>query len=224
MANKMARGDRWVLVGDSITDAGRARPHGRAPYGLGNGYAALVHTMLTVHYPDLGLDLVNVGISGDTSRHVMARWAEDVQALKPDWISLMIGVNDVWRKFDHPESPQSHVPLDEYRSLVRAAIVAAESSVKGMVLMAPFFLDLDRSDPMRVMVDAYRLAMEELAREYGLPFFDTQEMFDGWLTRRPNETLSGDRVHPSLLGHYLLAQHLLRTLVAAGWIDGARQE
>ncbi len=215
---KMQAGDRLVMVGDSITDAGRERPQGRAPYGLGNGYAALTHAMLTVEHSELAIEVRNMGIGGDTSRHISQRWQTGVMALKPQWISLMIGVNDVWRKFDHPESPELHVPLPVYQDILRTLVASTVAEVQGFLLISPFVLDLDRSDPMRTMVDEYRQSMKEIAREFSLPFYDTQEMFDGWMRDHHTPSLSPDRVHPTLFGHYLLARGLMATIAAADWL------
>ncbi|MCL4521797.1 MAG: GDSL-type esterase/lipase family protein [Firmicutes bacterium] len=118
----------------------------------------------------------SIGVAYNTSRDVSERWAGDVVDLKPHWISLMIGVNDVWRKFDHPESPELHVPLTSYRELIENLVSSMVTNVKGFLLVSPFFLELDRSEPMRVMVDEYGYAMDALAPEYSLPFFDTQKM------------------------------------------------
>jgi len=215
---EMSMGDRFVMVGDSITDGGRERPVGRAPFGLGYGYPALVDAMLTAEYGDLNIAVINMGIGGDTSRDVSARWTRDVVDLKPNWVSLMIGVNDVWRKFDHPNAPELHVPLAEYRTLVENVVAGMLTQVKGFLLVSPFFLELDGSDPMRAMVDEYRQAMDAIAREYSLPFFDTQKMFDHWMAEHPALNLSPDRVHPGLFGHYLLAKNLVEEITEAGWL------
>ncbi len=209
------------MAGDSITDAGRSRPVGRAPYGLGCGYVALVQAILAVGDPPtrVPVDIVNAGIGGDTSRDLARRWVEDVLQLGPTWITVMIGVNDVWRKFDRPQVPELYVPLEEYRSLLRKLVTDALAVVQGVTLIAPFLLEPDRSDPMRAMVDTYREAVEELARHVGQPLFDPQVLFDDWLADG-RQALSPDRVHPNLTGHFLLARGLIDVWKKHGWLPG----
>ena len=83
-----------VLIGDSITDCGR-RNEPFAPYGA--GYVKFVRALLLARYPELGLEVVNRGIGGNTVRDLARRWDEDVIAEQPDWLSVKIGINDVWR-------------------------------------------------------------------------------------------------------------------------------
>jgi len=86
-----------LFIGDSVTDCGRARPVGAgAPPALGYGYVQLVDTELTTRHPGRTGRVTNLGVGGDTIRHLAARWETDVIAQKPDWLSVMIGINDVW--------------------------------------------------------------------------------------------------------------------------------
>ena len=92
----LADGDRIVFTGDSTTDAGRGRPVGEGLHaGVGSGYVRQVENILNVVYPDWKLWISNTGTSGDTSRGLKNRWQEDVMNLKPDWVSVMIGINDI---------------------------------------------------------------------------------------------------------------------------------
>ena len=109
-------GDRIVFTGDSVTDAGRGRPVGEGLWqGVGDGYVRTIDNILNVVYPDWRLWVSNTGTGGDTSRSLKKRWQEDVMNLKPDWVSLMIGINDIWRQFDTPTIPEQHVYPAEYR-------------------------------------------------------------------------------------------------------------
>src|SRR6056300_842528 len=96
---KLATGDTLVMIGDSITDCGRGRPVGQKGT-LGNGYAKEVWALLHAVYPERKIRVLNTGVSGQRVPDLAARWQEDVLDLKPDWVSIMIGINDVWRHFD----------------------------------------------------------------------------------------------------------------------------
>ena len=86
---------RIVFIGDSITDCGRRDV--RAPYG--DGYMSLVRALVTARFPAVPLTWVNRGVGGDTVRDLAARWERDAVGERPDWLVVMIGINDVWRAF-----------------------------------------------------------------------------------------------------------------------------
>ena len=110
---RIEKNDCFLMIGDSITDVGRAQPVAEIfPWqanSLGAGYPNVVAGMLGAYYPELRIRVVNVGTSGNTARDLAARWDRDVFALKPDWVSMLIGINDVWRQFDVPFQKASHV-------------------------------------------------------------------------------------------------------------------
>ena len=87
-----------------------ARPVGEGLHNdpLGHGYVGLVQALLDATYPDRPIRVTNMGISGNTVRN-LDELANDVVDLKPDWLSIMIGINDVWRQFDRPLNPDQHV-------------------------------------------------------------------------------------------------------------------
>ena len=112
---------RLVFAGDSVTDVGREYPvaEGTLFDRLGKGYPQLVSGWLNAFYPELNLYICNSGVSGNTSRDLLNRWEETVLDKHPTWISIMIGINDIWRQIDSPAQPGSHVLPDEYGDLHR---------------------------------------------------------------------------------------------------------
>jgi lysophospholipase L1-like esterase len=103
-----------LMTGDSITDRERVRPVAEAvSWDLGNGYVALIHALLGATCPRQNIRIRNIGISGNTARDLAARWQSKVLDLKPDWLSIMFGINDVWRQLDAPLQTELHVPLDD---------------------------------------------------------------------------------------------------------------
>lgn len=95
--------DRIVFAGDSVTDMDSAQPVGEGLFdNVGRSYVRIVENMLSAYYPEVRVRVTNAGVSGNTSRDLLARFERDVVALDPDWVSICIGINDVWRQFDTP--------------------------------------------------------------------------------------------------------------------------
>ena len=102
--------DTIIFAGDSTTDADKKATFQE----LGNGYVRLIFHFLRAFRPENKYHLVNAGVSGNTSRDLLARWEQDVLAKKPDVVFCMIGINDVWRHFDTFEKEGYYVSLEEY--------------------------------------------------------------------------------------------------------------
>ena len=176
---RLEKGTKLVMIGDSITDAGRQRPIGEGSFaGIGNGYVALVEALLHSFYPELGIRVVNMGISGNTVLDLKARWETDVLKLKPDWLSIMVGINDVWRQFDRPLITESHVDIVTYENELRALIQRTKPLVKRIVLMTPFYIEQNTQDPMRSLMDKYGAVVRRIADEENTLFVDTQAAFE----------------------------------------------
>jgi hypothetical protein len=90
-----------LMIGDSVTDCGRVSPAAEAVRDpLGYGYVKLIHNLLAATCPWQHIRILNRGISGNKLRDRTARWQSDFLDLKPDWLSILIAINDVWPKFD----------------------------------------------------------------------------------------------------------------------------
>jgi lysophospholipase L1-like esterase len=201
---------KLVMIGDSITDCERARPVGEGLFeALGKGYVSLVNGLLQATVPQQRARVVNMGIGGNTVRDLDARWASDVLDQQPDWLSIMIGINDVWRQFDSPLQTEIHVPIDEYRTTLTRLVADTRPRLKGLVLMTPFFIEPNRADPMRVQMDRYGAVVREVAAAHDAVLVDTQAAFDRVLAELHPMTLAWDRVHPTLTGHTVLARAFL---------------
>ncbi len=207
---KLQKNSKLVMIGDSITDGGRTQPVGEGLFdALGKGYVSAVDALLGAAYPELGVRVVNMGISGNTVRDLSARWQTDVLDLKPDWLSVMIGTNDVWRQFDSPRQTEWHVLPEEYTQTLDALIARTRPSVPNIVLMTPFYLEPNRADPMRRRMDEYGAIVKAAAAKHGTLFADTQAAFDAVLTAYYPATLAWDRVHPTQTGQMVLARAFL---------------
>ena len=207
---KIAANSKLVFIGDSITDCERARPVGEGLFGaIGKGYVALVEATLGAASPEKYIRVVNMGCSGNTVRDLKNRWATDVIALKPDWLAIMIGINDVWRQFDLPRMTEIHVGPEEYAATLDELVSQTLPLVKGLVLMTPYYLEPNRQDGMRARMDEYGRLVKKIADKHGTVFVDTQAAFDKVLQYMYPATLGWDRVHPTAVGHMVLARAFL---------------
>lgn len=201
------QGQRIVFIGDSITDCGRRDIY--APYG--HGYMSLVQAFVTARYPELGLSWENRGVAGDTVRHLKARWEEDAIALKPDWLSVKIGINDVWRKYG--EHKDEAVPKDEYEATLRELLQSAVDITRCKLIIAePYVIEKNADEPQLRDTKELALVARRLAEEFGAINVRTQEAFDAVLASTESTDWAVDRIHPNLPGHAVIAQAFLRAI------------
>jgi lysophospholipase L1-like esterase len=204
---------KLLMIGDSITDAGRAKPVGEGLFNAtGTGYVSLVDALLGVWRPDLAIRVVNMGLSGNTVRDLKNRWQTDVIDHKPDWLSIMIGINDVWRQYDLPRQKEIHVPIDEYERTIDELVTRTKPSLKGLVLMTPFYIESSPTDAMRATMDLYGQAVKRVSLKHGTIFVDTQAAFNETLQHVYAATLAWDRVHPGTTGHMIIARAFVRAV------------
>jgi lysophospholipase L1-like esterase len=204
---------KLLMIGDSITDCERARPVGEGSVdALGKGYVSLVDGLLTASYPSSAIRLVNMGVSGNTVRDLHARWHTDVLELEPEWLSICIGINDVWQHFHSPKQTECHVSLDEYAQTLDELLQITRPYLNGLILITPYFIEPNRSEPMRNMMDQYGIVVRQLAERYQAVFVDAQAAFDAALKDLHPMVLAKDRVHPTQAGHMILARAFLKAI------------
>ncbi|GAA0285879.1 lysophospholipase L1-like esterase [Gracilibacillus halotolerans] len=209
----LEKGDKLIFIGDSVTDCDRAKPEGEGLFqALGNGYVSIVDSFLQSTYPELGVRVVNKGISGNTVRDLKARWQEDIMSQEADWVSIMIGINDVWRQFDSPNIKEHHVYIEEYEETLRSLVKETQAVAKQIVLMTPFYIEQNASDLMRAKMDEYGAIVKKISEEEGTIFIDTQDAFLEVLDDLYAAALAWDRVHPNQTGHTILAKSFLNTI------------
>ena len=206
---------KLLMIGDSVTDCDRTKPVGEGLFdALGKGYVSLVDATLQTRHPEARIRVVNMGTSGHTVRDLKARWQTDVLDQKPQWLSIMIGINDVWRQFDTPWQTEWAVGLDEYRDTLDALVAKTKPALDGLVLMTPYFVENNTTDPMRARMDQYGQAVREVAKRHSTLFVDTQAAFNRVLAHLPSASIAWDRVHPNRIGHTVLAQAFLDVIEA----------
>jgi len=206
-------GQTIVFIGDSITDCGRRDV--AAP--LGNGYVKFIADLIAIRYPAMKVTIVNKGISGNTVADLRERWHDDVLVLKPDWVSILIGINDVHRTL---RNEPTAVSPDRYERLYRECLsLTKERTTARLVLMEPFYISTDtETDSWRMKVlralDDYRTVVRKLANEFGAIFVPLHDLFQEQLRYRPADMFCPEPVHPNSVGHLLIAYAWLK---AMGW-------
>lgn len=203
----LADGQSILFTGDSITDCGRGYPVGRKDR-LGDGYVSLVDSLLSARYPQKRITLLNTGISGNRVIDLEQRWQRDVLQLQPDWLSVMIGINDVWRQFDSPHQ-REQVDLERFERVYRHVLAQSRPALQGLVLMTPYLIEPNPQDPMRSQMDAYGAVVKQLAVEFDAVVVDVQTVFDAYLRYRSPHSLCDDRIHPNQTGHMIIARAFL---------------
>jgi len=201
------RDDVVVFQGDSITDAGRDRTD---PQNLGIGYALLTTAALRAELSDLNINCFNRGVSGDRTKDLLSRWDQDCLELKPTVLSIMIGINNVWRRYDQgdPTSPEAFEA--EYRSLLERA---RAKRVREVVMLEPFLLPYpnDRQQ-MRDDLDPKLAVCRKLAREFDAHYVPLDGLFAAASIRAPEGYWAADGIHPSPAGHSLISSAWLELL------------
>lgn len=197
--------DTIVFIGNSITDAGRLL---RQYKSYGYGYVHFVANQLLAKYPDFNIDIVNTGISGNTIRDLKSRWEKDCIKYNPDIISILIGINDIWRF--HTNRLNEAVLLDEYELTYRQLLTRArEKSDCQLVLMEPFMFCDDTDNPIYRDLQNYIASVRELAEQFDAVLVPLQKSINEMIRRVPPGKWSDDMVHPYVWAHCWIAQRWL---------------
>lgn len=206
-----------LFQGDSITDAGRSRERAglaNDQAALGNGYAWLAAAALLVDRPGSGLKIYNRGISGNKVFQLAERWQADCLDLKPDVLSILIGVNDFWHTLNGSYDGTIEVYERDYTELL-ARTREALPGVK-LVVCEPFVLRCGAvNDQWFPAFDRYREASRRVAEAAGARFVPFQSAFDEAVHYAPPEHWAKDGVHPSPAGAALMAHVWQRAVTAA---------
>jgi lysophospholipase L1-like esterase len=196
-----------LFQGDSITDAGRNRKDAAANHGgaLGTGYPLLVASGALKEHAAYPLEFYNRGISGNTVPDLQARWAEDALALKPDVLSILIGVNDYWHTLDGSYQGTVEDYERQYAQLLAETKRALPAT--RILVLEPFVLRTGAvSDSWFPEFDRRRAVAQRVAKAAEVQFVPLQEMFDeAARTGGPAHWLS-DGVHPTPAGHAAIAE------------------
>ena len=194
-----------VFIGDSITDADRFEPAYR-PFGY--GYVHFVAYRLLAKYPEYNISVINTGISGDTIRDLDYRWEKDCLSHKPDILSVLIGINDVFRQYTG--ALDTAVLLDEYQlTYKRLLSLVKEKYNCQLILMEPFMFCDDKTNPAYKSLQQYIHAVRALAEEFDAVLVPLQELIDKKIKQVSPGKFSDDMVHPYVWAHAWIAERWL---------------
>ena len=207
-------GQTVVFIGDSITDCNRRDV--AAP--LGDGYAKMVVDLITAKYPSRQINFLNKGIGGDVATGLRDRWADDVLTHNPDWVSVMVGINDLCTRF-YPDT-QAQVPPEKYREAYSQFLSRTREGTKAtLVLMDPFYISKESApNSLRTTVlgalGEYIAIVGEMAQKFDALHVATHDVFQRQLEYRPSDTFCPEPIHPNATGHMVIANAWLEAL---GW-------
>ncbi len=208
---------RILFQGDSITDCGRNRADNGS---VGTGYPLLIKSKLSLE-EGKNYEFFNRGISGNRISDLYARIKMDLINLAPDYMSILIGVNDVWHEIDR----QNGADTEEYFFLYDRLITRVKEALPNIqiVILEPFVLDGPATASCEAMPDRFErfqkgvaekaAAAKELAQKHGLPFIPLQEKFNEAAARLGVDVLTPDGVHPHPAGHQLIADAWMNAFV-----------
>jgi len=203
--------DRILFQGDSITDGNRGRTED-PNHILGHGYVFIIAAKYGAAMPERHLTFINRGVSGNKVSDLAARWEKDTLALKPDLLSILIGVNDLTHD----------VPAEQYEQSYDALL---EQTVKALpnvrlVLCEPFGLPVgkrkDNWDKYHADLLQRQAIVAKLADKYHAPVVHFQKVFDDACQRAPADYWIWDGVHPTYSGHQLMADEWARVVAGLG--------
>ncbi len=208
-ASKIAlrKDDVILFQGDSITDAGRnkeTKTPNTSPM-MGSGYVIQAAGELLFKFAEKSLTIYNKGISGNKVYQLAERWDAECIDLKPNVLSILIGVNDFWHTKSGKYEGTAKKYEDDYRALLKRTL-AALPDVK-LVIGEPFAVKGIKAvdDSWYPAFDAYREAAKKLADEFKAVFIPYQKVFDEAQKRAPGVYWTHDGVHASLAGAKLMA-------------------
>lgn len=203
--------DLVLFQGDSVTDVGRLDDKETS---LGWGYPRVIATRLKALYPQMGVTVINRGISGNRVRDLRARWSADCIDLKPTVVSVLIGVNDTWRAFDRGDPTTTEAYIDDYRHILTR--VRRETDAR-LVLLDPFSLPSvpeHHSAAWRADLCPRIDAVRALAREFQALYIPLDALLNAAALTVGSESISRDGVHPTEIGHTLIAEYWLKAALS----------
>ncbi len=208
MKSGLKQGQKIVCIGDSITDCGR-----RAEFApLGNGYVKYFNDLLVASYPEKNISVINKGISGNTIIDLQNRWEDDVIYHNPDWLTILIGINDLHHVLRKSPDWQDCTE-DKFEKRYSEVLTVTKDKLDcGIILLEPFYISVDTSGGWRNLVlkelKKYVDAVRKIAERFDTKIVRLHQIFQKHLKYRDSETFCPEPVHPNSTGHMVIASSL----------------
>lgn len=211
----LSEGTTFLFQGDSITDGNRTR-NNDWNHLMGHGYVYLISSKLWYEYPEKKLTFINKGVSGDRIGDLERRWKEDTLDLKPDVLTILIGINDVIAIMNNND-PESIAVFDARFRRLLDKTRAALPNVK-IVLMEPFILPVgwvqqDRTKQWQQHVEMRQALTRTMSKAYQTNFIELQQPFIDACMKAPANYWIWDGIHPMPAGHELMARLWLKNVL-----------
>lgn len=192
-----------IFQGDSITDMDR---HREFPFSYGRGYANIVASEMGYKYPNQ-YKFYNKGVSGNRITDLYARIKSDILNLNPDYLSILIGVNDVWHEIEDKNGVDA-IKFEKIYNMLLSEILSEKPDIK-ILLMEPYVLKYTATkscwDEFKTEIEKRQKIVRKLAKKYKLPSVSLQDAFDIALTKADTGYWTQDGVHPTPAGNGLIA-------------------
>ena len=183
-----------LFQGDSITDAGRNRED---IHDLGRGYPKYAAEAIRAAYPDADLEFIDLGISGNQTKDVLARLERDIINIRPDVVSILLGINDVW----HYVVKNVSLPLEVFEERYRAILSAIrERTSAKIMIIEPFLIPVADKLHFRADLDPKIDVIRRLAREYADVYLPTDGLLASAFIGDDPLSFAADGVHPTEKG------------------------
>ena len=202
---------RLVFIGDSITECGRLNPDIARTDPLGVGFVRFISDYLLARDPANAPVVINRGIGGNKVTDLAARWEQDVIAETPDWLTVKVGINDVWHAY---RDPTGGVPVERFREVYAGLLKQTKAALPRvkLILCQPTVIGPPAPADGNQRLKPYVQVVSELAHDFHATLVTLHQVFLRAQQARPDHPWAPDGVHPSSAGHMLIARTWLEAL------------
>lgn len=203
----------FLFQGDSITDGNRGRSDWDLNHIMGHGYVFTIASRVGADFPEKNLKFINKGISGNKVTDLAGRWKVDALDLKPDVLSMLVGINDC---SSYLADPTKGISPEQYEQAYRQILDQSRAQNPDLILVIgePFTLPYigaeGAANPRVADVKRRQKIAKQLALDYNAVFVPFQQVFNDALKRAPEQYWIWDHVHPTVAGHELMAREWLK--------------
>ncbi len=208
MSTQIKSNQKLLCIGDSITDVARRAD----AYPYGNGYVRILRELLIIREPQKQITIINKGISGNTVLDLEQRWSDDVLQMRPDWLTILIGINDAHRFLRNSNEP---VTVELYAKTYDQLLQRTRAALPNcrIVLLEPFYISTEKHPTAfryaaLKLLPQYIAVVHKLSRRYRTRLVKTHAMFQKIIQHQPADFFCNEPVHPGPVGHLALAEAL----------------